>query len=60
MYADDLLILSEAESGLTESLVRLSNYVKTWKLKIGTKNIKIVVLIRQGRLSRQNFGQITY
>ena len=52
MYEDDLLILSETESGLTESLVRLSNYVKTWKLKIGAKNIKIIVLIRQGRLSR--------
>ena len=42
MYADDLLILSETENGLTESLERLSNYAKKWKLKISAKKTKII------------------
>ena len=49
MYADDLLILCEAESGLTESLVRLSNYAETWKLKISGKKIKIIVFNKAGK-----------
>ena len=43
MCADDLLILSETENGLTESLERLSNYAKKWKLKISAKKTKIIV-----------------
>ena len=43
MYADDLLILSETENGLTESLERPSNYAKKWKLKISAKKTKISV-----------------
>ena len=34
MYTNDLLSLSETENGLIKGLVRLSNYAKTWKLKI--------------------------
>ena len=50
IYADDLLMLSETVNGLTESLERLSNYAKKWKLKISAKKIKLLSLIRQGRL----------
>ena len=50
MYADDLLILSETENGLTESLEGLSNYAKKWKLKLVQRKLKLLSLIRQGRL----------
>ena len=50
MYADDLLILSETENGLTESLERLNNYAKKWKLKINAKKTKIIVFIKAGRI----------
>ena len=51
MYADDLLILSETEDGLKESLQRLGKYAKQWKMKISAKKTKIMVLNKQGRKS---------
>ena len=50
MYADDLLILSETENGLTKSLERLSNYAKKWKLKISAKKTKIIVFNEVGKI----------
>ena len=50
MYADDLLILSETENVLTESLERLSNYAKKWKLKISAKKTKIIVFDKAGKI----------
>ena len=41
MYADDLLILSETEAGLNNSLQRLGKYAKRWKLKISQNHIII-------------------
>ena len=51
MYADDLLILSETEDGLKESLQRLGKYAKQWKMKISAKKTKIMVFNKQGRNS---------
>ena len=51
MYADDLLILSETEDGLKESLQRLGKYAKQWKMKITAKKTKIMVFNKQGRKS---------
>ena len=50
MYADDLLILSETENGLTKRLERLSNYAKKWKLKISAKKTKIIVFNKAGKI----------
>ena len=50
MYADDLLILSETKNGLTESLERLGNYAKNWKLKINAKKTNIIVFNKAGRI----------
>ena len=50
MYADDLLILSETENGLTKSLERLSNYAKKWKLKISAKKTKVIVFNKAGKI----------
>ena len=49
MYADDLLILSETEAGLNNSLQSLGKYAKRWKLKISQKKTKIMVFNKQGR-----------
>ena len=49
MYADDLLIISETEAGLDNSLQRLEKYAKRWKLKISQKKTKIMVFNKQGR-----------
>ena len=49
MYADDLLILSETEAGLNNSLQKSGKYAKRWKLKISQKKTKIMVFSKQGR-----------
>ena len=46
MYADDLLILSETENGLTENFERL----RKWKLKISAKKTKIIVFNKAGKI----------
>ena len=48
MYADDLLILSETEDGLKESLQRLGKYAKQLKMKISAKRLKLWYLISKG------------
>ena len=50
MCADDLLILSETENGLTESLERLGNYAKKWKLKISARKTNIIVFNMAGKV----------
>ena len=47
MYADDLLILSETEAGLNNSLQRLRKYAKRWKLKISQKKTKIMEINKE-------------
>ena len=50
MYADDLLILSETEQGLNESLQRLGKYAQQWKLTISAKKTKIMIFNKSGKL----------
>ena len=38
LYADDLVLLSQSESGLQESLYKLESYVKRWRLSINLKS----------------------
>ena len=42
-YADDLVLLSESECGLQNSLNKLENYCNTWGLKININKTKVVV-----------------
>ena len=42
-YADDLVLLSESESGLQNTLVKLENYCNTWGLKVNIKKTKVVI-----------------
>ena len=52
MYADDLLILSENEQGLNESLQRLGKYTEKWNLKISDKKTKIMIFNKSGKTVR--------
>ena len=43
LYADDLVLLLQSDSGLQESLVKLECFVKKWKLKVNLKKSKILI-----------------
>ena len=43
LYTDNLLLLSQSESGLQESLAKLECYVKRWKLKINLKKSTVLI-----------------
>jgi hypothetical protein len=45
LYADDLVLISQSESGLQESLSKLEYYVKRWRLKINLKKCKVLILV---------------
>ena len=55
MFADDLLILSETEDGLTDCLQRLNRYSHKWKMTISTKKTKIILFSKSGRMIRLKF-----
>ena len=40
---DDLVLLSQSDSGLKDSLAKLECYVKRWKLKINLKKSKVLI-----------------
>ena len=49
MYADDILILSEAEEGLRRSLSKLEDHSQRWKLNENVKKTQILVFNKAGR-----------
>ena len=55
MYADDLIILSETESGLQKHLDKISVYCKKWKLELNTDKTKIMIFNRGNRLVKRDF-----
>ena len=55
MYADDLVILSESESGLQNCLNRLHDYTKKWRLDVNLKKTKIMSFQNGGRTSETKF-----
>ena len=54
IYADDLLILSENQQGLSESLQRPGKYTKKWNLKISERKTKIIIFNKLGKTIRLN------
>ena len=42
LYADDLVLLSQSESGLQACLHKLERYVKKWKLGVNLKKSKVL------------------
>lgn len=49
-YADDIIILSETEIGLQNSLNKLGIYCHNWKLSISKKKTKIMVFSPSGKI----------
>ena len=49
LFADDLLLLSETESGLQKQLTSLSTYCDKWKLGVNLKKTKIVTFQKRAQ-----------
>ena len=55
LWADDIILLSETDEGLSESLDILSNYCNTNELVINTEKTKCMTFNKTGRTIRKNF-----
>ncbi len=47
IYADDLVILTESESGMQRSLNKLAQYCKKWKIQINVNKCNIMVACKK-------------
>ena len=52
LYADDIVLLSETESGLQEGLLLLEGYCDRWKLSVNSLKTKVMIFRKGGRLRR--------
>ncbi len=55
MYADDLVILSDSKKGMQNSLNKLSNYCKKWKLEINVNKSKIMIGSQKKAANEESF-----
>ena len=54
LYADDLIIISNTEQGLRQSLTNLENYCTQWKLEVNISKTKIMIFNKSGRKLKTN------
>ena len=54
LYADDLLLMSETETGIQNCLNKLHVYCKKWCLKINMKKTQYLVINRNGKQQKCN------
>jgi len=50
VYADDIVLFSESETGLQKGLDLLKEYCDQWKLTVNTQKTKVMVFKKGGRL----------
>ena len=50
LYADDLVIMSESQTGLQCSLNKLAEYCQKWHLKVNSKKTEIIIFNSKGQL----------
>jgi len=43
LFANDLVLVTDSESGLQDSMDRLDEFCNTWDLKINTEKTKVVI-----------------
>ena len=55
MYADDLILLSQSETGLQKFLDKLENYCELWCLDINIDKTKSIVFNKSGRVLPYSF-----
>ena len=60
MYADALLLMSEAETGLQWILDRLGEYCDKWSMEVNTDKTKIMKFSGNGHLCKIVFGYKSY
>ena len=53
LYADDLILISESQQGLRNSINKLSAYCNRWNLKINMAKTKILVFTPSGRIPKR-------
>ena len=49
LYTDDIILLSESETGLQKCLDKLSEYCKTWCLNVNHEKSKVMIF-KTGRI----------
>jgi hypothetical protein len=59
LYADDLVLLSETDKGLQESLDALGTYCKTWGLEINIDKSKVMVFNKAGRVLDSQYSLVS-
>ena len=50
MFADDIVILSESNAGLQNSLNKLHAYCSKWNLTVNSDNTKVVIFNKGGHI----------
>lgn len=55
LYADDLVFISETESGLQNCFNKLSEYCSKWNLEVNTTKTKIMIFNKSGKLLNHKF-----
>ena len=55
LYADDLVMLSESESGLQASLDILAEYCQKWQLTVNLSKSKVIIFNKSGKLINKEF-----
>ncbi|MCG8429717.1 MAG: reverse transcriptase family protein [Candidatus Omnitrophica bacterium] len=57
LYADDLILLSDSALGLQNSLDKLNEYCKKWKLSVNIKKTKVMIFNKGGcKIKRYSFN----
>ena len=55
LYADDIVLLSETDSGLQNCLNRLHSYCESWKLEVNIDKSKVIVFNSNGKTYKDIF-----
>ena len=55
MYADDVILISQSESGLQNCLNKLEKYCELWCLDINIDKTKSIVFNKSGKLLPYSF-----
>ena len=55
IWADDLILLSKSEEGLSKMLSKLSEYANNNSLSVNSDKTKCMIFNKTGRLIRRNF-----
>ena len=50
LYADDLVVVSESETGLKNALGKLEKYCEKWNLEVNMNKTKIMIFNKTGKL----------